>query len=115
MKDDRYVRDSGERSLPLCDRLQDASYPAYLEMIFDLPRPSRVQDPMLVLRAQLDALFSPCEINATARVYRTEAIIIDGMGHDMTLEPDRANPARVFVGFHRWRESTCPLTYRPSR
>lgn len=52
MKDDRYVRDSEERSLPLCDRLQDASYPAYLEMIFDLPRPSRVQEPMLVLGAR---------------------------------------------------------------
>jgi len=106
MKDDRYVRDSEERSLPLCDRLQDASYPAYLEMIFDLPGPSRVQDPMLVLGAQLDALFSPCEINATARVYRTEATIFDGMGHDMMPEPEWADPARVFVGFHRWREST---------
>lgn len=61
---------------------------------------------MLVTGAQLDALFSPCEINATARVYRTEATIFDGMGHDMMPEPEWADPARAFLEFHRWRDST---------
>jgi pimeloyl-ACP methyl ester carboxylesterase len=67
--------------------LQDESYPAFLEMILDLPRPTQVQDPMLVLGAQLDAVFSIAENGRTARAYGTEAIIFEGMGHDMMLEP----------------------------
>lgn len=87
------------------ERLQDASYPAYLEMIFDLPRPSRVRDPMFVLGAQLDALFSPSEINATAGAYGTEATIFDAMGHDMMLEPEWERPAMAIL---KWLDNTTP-------
>ena len=68
-------------------RLQDESYLAYLEMILELPHPSRVHDPVLVLGAAQDAIFSPSEIHATARAYGTEAIIFPDMGHDMMLKP----------------------------
>ncbi|GMQ94450.1 MAG: alpha/beta hydrolase [Acidimicrobiia bacterium] len=77
--------------------LQDESYPAYLEMIIDLARTSRVHDPMLVLGAQFDAIFSPAEIKATARAYNTEAVIFGGMGHDMMLEPGWEGPARTIL------------------
>jgi len=60
---------------------------------------------MLVTGAQLDALFSPCEINATARVYRTEAIIFDAMGHDMMPEPEWADPAGAFL---EWLDGAIP-------
>ncbi|VAV95863.1 hypothetical protein MNBD_ACTINO01-2617 [hydrothermal vent metagenome] len=73
--------------------LQDESYLAYLEMILELPHPSRVKDPVLVLGAGEDAVFSPAEVEATARAYRTEAIMFPGMGHDMMLEPDWSDPA----------------------
>jgi pimeloyl-ACP methyl ester carboxylesterase len=82
-------------------RLQDESYLAYLEMIFELPRPSRVHDPVLVLGASQDAIFSPSEIHATARAYGTEAIIFPGMGHDMMLEPawrDVADAMAIWIG-----------------
>jgi pimeloyl-ACP methyl ester carboxylesterase len=85
--------------------LQDESYPAYLEMIIDLPRASRVQDPMLVLGAQFDAIFSPAETTATARAYNTEAVIFDGMGHDMMLEPGWRGPAKAILD---WLDNVLP-------
>ncbi len=85
--------------------LQDESYPAYLEMILDLPRTSRVQDPILVLGAQFDAIFSPAEIEATARAYNTEAVIFGGMGHDMMLEPGWEGPAGTII---EWLDDTIP-------
>jgi hypothetical protein len=80
-------------------RLENESYLAYLEMILDLPRTSCVQDPVLVLGAQLDTLFSPSEIEATARAYGTEAIIFNTMAHDMMLEPGWETVADVILGW----------------
>ncbi|MFV2000955.1 MAG: alpha/beta hydrolase [Acidimicrobiia bacterium] len=78
-------------------RLQDESYLAYLEMILALPRPSKVRDPMIVLGAERDALFSVGEIEATARAYGTQATIFEGMGHDMMLEPQWRLPAQTIA------------------
>jgi len=85
--------------------LQDESYPAYLEMIVDLPRTSRIRDPILVLGAESDAIFSPAEIKATARAYNTEAVIFGGMGHDMMLEPGWEGPARAIID---WLDDAVP-------
>ena len=84
---------SGEDALRYARCVQDESYPAYLEMILDLPRAARVQDPILVLGARLDAVFSVAEIRRTARAYDTEAIFFEEMGHDMMLEPGWDGPA----------------------
>jgi pimeloyl-ACP methyl ester carboxylesterase len=81
------------------ERLQNESYPAYLEMIFDHPRASRVEDPILVLGAQCDSIFSPREIRGTARAYNTEAIMFDDMGHDMMLEPGWERPAEAILSW----------------
>lgn len=78
-------------------RLQNESYPAYLEMILDRPRPSRVVNPVLVLGAEHDAIFSPTEVRATAQAYGTEAIMFEGMGHDMMLEPGWMQPAEAIA------------------
>ncbi len=67
--------------------LQDESYLAYLEMILELPHPSRVKDPVLVVGAIDDAIFSAREVMDTARSYGTEAVLFPDMGHDMMLEP----------------------------
>lgn len=57
------------------------------QMMLDLPRPKRVTTPLLVLGAEYDGTFTPQEVHATARAYRTEAEIFPDMGHDMMLEP----------------------------
>ncbi|MFQ5577054.1 MAG: alpha/beta hydrolase [Anaerolineae bacterium] len=68
-------------------QLGDESYPAFLDMLaFSLPRPQRVQTPLLVLGAAGDTIFYPAQIKATARAYHTTAHIFPGMAHDMMLE-----------------------------
>jgi pimeloyl-ACP methyl ester carboxylesterase len=68
-------------------RLQNESRRSTQGTMLRLPRPDRVTTPMLVLGAELDTCFLPREVHATARAYRTEATIFDGMGHDVMLEP----------------------------
>ncbi|MEZ5175538.1 MAG: alpha/beta fold hydrolase [Acidimicrobiia bacterium] len=77
------------------ERLGSESYPAYLDMIFRRPKPQLVTDPVLVLGATEDALFSVAEIRATAKRYGTEAVLFDGMGHDMMLDAGWQEPAQV--------------------
>ncbi|HMQ31671.1 MAG TPA: alpha/beta fold hydrolase [Chloroflexaceae bacterium] len=68
-------------------RLQDESYLAFLDMVaFSLPRPGRVQAPVLVLGGEHDAVFRPAEMRATAAAYGGDAVIFPGMAHDMMLE-----------------------------
>ncbi len=64
-------------------RLQDESYRAFLDMMTSLPRPKRVAAPVLVLGATADGIFSPREVEATARAYHTAATLYPGMGHNL--------------------------------
>lgn len=69
-------------------RIQDESYRAFLDMvILNLPRPGRVRAPVLVIGGASDGLFRPAEFHATARAYRTTAVIQPGAAHDLMLEP----------------------------
>ena len=69
-------------------QLQDESFLAFLDMLaFNLPRPARVQTPLLVLGGAADTVFHPNEIEATARAYGTQATLFPDMAHDMMLEP----------------------------
>lgn len=78
---------SDEQVFTYARRLGDESFLAFLDLLtLDLPRPRRVDIPMLVLGAARDMVFDPGEIEATARAYRTRAVIFD-MAHDMMLEP----------------------------
>lgn len=67
--------------------MQEESYRAFLDMLLlNLPKPSLVSTPLLVLGAEKDALFSPAQVKATAKAYGTQAVIFDDMAHDMMLE-----------------------------
>ena len=69
------------------ERLQDESYLGYLDMLFRLPKPERIEVPMLVLGGEQDTIFRPKEIRATAAAYGVEPVLFPGMAHDMMLEP----------------------------
>ncbi|MCX2928665.1 alpha/beta hydrolase [Mycobacterium sp. CVI_P3] len=59
----------------------------YRDLLYrHLARPKRVTTPMLVLGAELDGFFTPREVAATAKAYRTEPVMFPGMGHNMMLE-----------------------------
>jgi pimeloyl-ACP methyl ester carboxylesterase len=76
-----------DKMMSYFSRLQDESYRAYLDMMgLSLPRVGRVKTPILVMGAADDRLISPAEVEATARAYRTQAVIFPGMAHDMMLE-----------------------------
>ncbi|MDQ6918094.1 MAG: alpha/beta hydrolase [Candidatus Dormibacteraeota bacterium] len=66
----------------LQDRLQDESYLAYLDMVaFALPEPALVTKlPMLVVGGREDRVFSPREVERTAKAY----------GADLAIFPDLA-------------------------
>ncbi|MCB1542919.1 MAG: alpha/beta fold hydrolase [Rhodoblastus sp.] len=85
-------------------RLTDESWLAFLDMLaFDLPRPTAVNSPMLVLGGGRDTIFSPEDVRTTARAYGMEAEIFPGVAHDMMLEKDwRAVASRAAD----WLETT---------
>jgi pimeloyl-ACP methyl ester carboxylesterase len=68
-------------------KLQDEAYLAFLDMLLlDLPKPKRVTTKMLVLGGELDTIFPPPEVHATAKAYGTSAVMFHG-AHDLMLEP----------------------------
>jgi len=68
------------------ERVGGESYIGYLDMVaFALPRPKRVTTPMLVVGAREDGIFTPAEIETTARAYGTEPVMLPG-GHDVMLD-----------------------------
>jgi pimeloyl-ACP methyl ester carboxylesterase len=71
------------------ERLQDESYLAYLDMmIFALPRPAAVAKvPMLVLGGREDRVFSPREVERTAKAYGADLAIFPDLAHDLMLGP----------------------------
>jgi pimeloyl-ACP methyl ester carboxylesterase len=80
-------------------RLGDESYRAFLDMLLlNLPRPSRVKTPMLVLGAEKDTIFPMKEVIATARAYNTEAHFFP-MAHDMMLEAGWEQVAEKILGW----------------
>lgn len=77
-------------------KLQDESFLGFLDMLMlNLPRPRRVQTPMLVLGAADDTVFHPHEVEATAQTYHTQATIFPNMAHDMMLEEGWQSVAEV--------------------
>ena len=59
----------------------------YRDLLYrHLARPKQVATEVLVLGAELDGFFTPREVAATARAYRTEPVMFPAMGHNMMLE-----------------------------
>jgi pimeloyl-ACP methyl ester carboxylesterase len=68
-------------------QMQNESFRAYLdELGLNLVRPKRVKTPMLVIGAGDDTLIPINTVEATARVYGTQAEIFPDMAHDIMLE-----------------------------
>jgi pimeloyl-ACP methyl ester carboxylesterase len=68
-------------------QVQDESFRAYVDMVaLDLPRPEKVNIPMLVLGTTDDNLIASREIEATAKAYNTCAEFFPDMGHAMMLD-----------------------------
>jgi pimeloyl-ACP methyl ester carboxylesterase len=66
--------------------LGDESYRTFLDMLlFNLPKPQRVNTPILVLGGSYDTIFTGDEVKATARAYGTAPHFFP-MAHDMMLE-----------------------------
>jgi hypothetical protein len=82
-----FAPDSADEVVRDCHRrIGNESYLAYLDLLGLVRlRPSRVSTPMLVLGAERDGIFSPPEIERTARAYGTAAVMLPG-GHDMMLD-----------------------------
>ena len=67
-------------------QLQDESFMILVDMLgLDLPNPRLVRAPVLVLGAGRDAIIRPSEIEATARAYRTRAVVFPDLVHDLML------------------------------
>jgi pimeloyl-ACP methyl ester carboxylesterase len=67
-------------------RIGNESYRAYLDLLGLVRlRPARVTTPVLVIGAEKDGIFTPPEVERTARAYGTAAVILPG-GHDLMLD-----------------------------
>jgi pimeloyl-ACP methyl ester carboxylesterase len=110
--------------------MQDESYMALLDMVaLDLPRPTKVKTPVLVLGAARDNMLGRGEIEATARAYNTRAEFIPDVAHDSMLElrwqqaadrilawlpPSTLTPARRTPSGDRPPHPTAPRSDRDS-
>ena len=68
------------------ERFGKESFRAFLEMMFYLPKPKKINVPMLVLGAANDVILRPRSIRDTGRAYRATIKIFPDMAHDMMLE-----------------------------
>jgi pimeloyl-ACP methyl ester carboxylesterase len=76
-----------EQVLEYWKQTQDDSFMAFVDMVvLDLPKPARVKTPLLILGAARDNMIAPHEIEATARAYNTQAVIIPDVAHNSMLE-----------------------------
>ncbi len=82
------------------ERLQDEAFRAALDMLLlNLPKPTRVKTPVLVLAGENDEIFSVPEEQATARAYGTEAVLFPGMAHNMMSEKGWEQVAGSIIGW----------------
>ena len=65
-------------------------------MVYNLPRPSRIKAPVLVVGAENDALIGVSKIKKTARDFNAEWKIFPNMAHDIMLEP-RWRDAALYI------------------
>ncbi|WP_187271804.1 alpha/beta hydrolase [Aeromicrobium terrae] len=67
-------------------RVHSESYLAFLDMLLlDRPRPRPIDEPVLIVGAERDEIFTPKEVAATARAWGTEPVMVD-TAHDVMLD-----------------------------
>ncbi len=88
------------------ERMQDESFTAIVldATALNLVKPQQIKPPVLVLGAANDTIFTPDEIEATARAYHTKAQIFPNMAHDMMLEAGWQGVANTVLAWLRERE-----------
>jgi pimeloyl-ACP methyl ester carboxylesterase len=80
---------SGDDVVRYHRQLQDDSMLGALDCLaLERVAVSQVRSPVYVLGAADDAVVAGYEIKATAKAYRTEAIVFDNVAHDMMLDPN---------------------------
>lgn len=68
-------------------RVQAESYRAFLDMlVLDRPKPRRIEQPLLVIGAGDDAIFTRADVAATAAAWGTRPVMIENIGHDVMLD-----------------------------
>lgn len=67
-------------------KLQNESILAFAGMLTRWPRPAKVETPVRIMAASEDAIFSVAEETDLAAAYGTEAVIIEGAGHDIMAD-----------------------------
>ena len=80
-------------------RFENESYRAALEMIYNLPKPGRIEAPLLVAGAADDAIIAPKLIEKTARVFNADCKIFHATAHDMMLEGGWQAVADFMIGW----------------
>ena len=81
------------------ERLGEESFRVFLDMLaLALPRPKKVQSPMLVVGGTRDQIFPTSDVRATARAYDVEPHLFD-VAHDMMLEPGWEAVAATIAGW----------------
>jgi pimeloyl-ACP methyl ester carboxylesterase len=73
------------------------SYRASLETMFVLPRPEKIDTPMLIVGAERDAILTERTIRRTAKMFSADCEMAPGVAHDMMLEQNWKNAADVIL------------------
>ncbi len=79
---------------------QDESYLAYLDMLFlDLPKPQKINTPILVIGGTDDFIFNKKDVLATAKAYNTEGSFFENAAHNLFMEDGWEDVAKVILDF----------------
>ncbi len=89
-------------------RFGSESFRANLELIYNLPKPQKINVPMLVLGGQNDALVPVKKIVKTARAFKSDLKIFRGMAHDLMLERDWQRVADFMIDWLRNLDGSRP-------
>jgi len=80
-------------------KLQDESFRGFLDMIFCLPKPQKVRDPILLIGAMNDMIFSQRQMETTANAYHSTAQMLSNTAHDVMLEDRWKDAADIILNW----------------
>ena len=80
-------------------KIDRESYRASLETMFVLPRPKKINTPMLVVGAENDAILSERTIRRTAKMFNADCEMVPDVAHDMMLEENWQNAADIILNW----------------
>jgi pimeloyl-ACP methyl ester carboxylesterase len=87
--------------------VEDESYLAYLDMLFlDLPKPKKINIPILVIGGTADYIFNKKDVLATAKAFYTEGSLFEGEAHNLFMENSWRDAAKVILDFLAYPQIT---------